>query len=305
MGKGKAGMSEAEGVLFGIQSFSIHDGPGIRTTVFLKGCNLRCPWCHNPESFSFSPVLSYQANRCVYCGGCAQICPRGAQVLENGTRRLDREACTVCGKCAEICPSGALSVIGWLSGVDAILDEALRDRRYYESSGGGITLSGGEPLCQPDFACAILRAFKARGVHTVVETNGTADFSVYRRILPYTDLFLIDYKLEYKPEDSRQIEGFPDYILAQVPNTIARLDAAGAKMILRCPVIPGVNNHKEHFAAISNLLKIHKNIVDFEIMPYHRLGVSKAERIGIPAPAFGEPPGELVNEWNRIIRKDL
>jgi pyruvate formate lyase activating enzyme len=298
---GENPMSESEGVIFGIQSFSIHDGPGIRTTVFLKGCNLRCPWCHNPESFTFSPVLSYHANRCVYCSGCVQICPQGVHILENGTHCLRREACTVCGKCAEICPSGALSVIGWHGGVDSILDEALRDRRYYESSGGGITLSGGEPLCQPDFACALLHAFKVKGIHTVLETNGTADFSVYRRILPYTDLFLIDYKLE----DSRRVEGFSGSTLAQVPDTIAGLDAAGAKMILRCPVIPGINDHKEHFAAISNLLKIHKNIIDFEIMPYHRLGVSKAGRIGKQTPVFGEPSKELVNEWNRIIREGL
>jgi pyruvate formate lyase activating enzyme len=181
------------------------------------------------------------------------------------------------------------------------LDEALRDRRYYESSGGGVTLSGGEPLCQPDFACALLRTFKAENVHTVLETNGTADFSVYRRILPYADLFLIDYKLE----DSPQIEGFPGFTLARVPNTIAGLDAAGAKMILRCPVIPGINDHKEHFTAISKLLKIYKNIIDFEIMPYHRLGVSKADRIGKPMPAFGEPSREQVNEWSRIIRGSL
>jgi pyruvate formate lyase activating enzyme len=294
-------MSEPEGILFGIQSFSIHDGPGIRTTVFLKGCNLRCPWCHNPESFTFAPVLSYQENRCVYCGGCAGICPRGVHVLEAGTHRLRREGCTVCGQCADACPSGALSIIGRRAGVDAVLEEVLRDRRYYECSGGGITLSGGEPLCQPDFSCRLLRALKAEGIHTAVETNGTVDFSVYRRILPFTDLFLVDYKLG----DPRRIEGFSGSALGRVPDTIARLDTAKAKILLRCPVIPGINDNKEHFASVAELLRIHKNIIDFEIMPYHRLGISKAGRIGKSMRAFTEPSRELVDEWNRIIRGEI
>ena len=286
-------MEEASGIVFGMQGFSIHDGPGIRTTVFLKGCDLYCPWCHNPEGLSLQPELSFSEGLCIRCGACASICP--AHTKDGAAQQLDRAHCAASGKCVEACPAGALSRIGEWMKVSQVVEFALRDRRYY-GKGGGVTLSGGEPMCQPEFAAAILQKLKREGIHTALETNGTADFVLYQRLLPDTDLFLVDYKLSDPAMYSIAGPG-----LSRVPETIDRLDRAGARIVLRCPVIPGVNDNREHFAAIAALVRRHANIIRYEVMPYHKLGASKAERLGRKGRVYEEPSASAVSEWKKTI----
>ena len=184
--------SKTEGIVFGIQRFSIHDGPGIRTTVFLKGCNMRCSWCHNPESYRPEPVLAYNTALCVGCRACEAACPRGAHEFPGGDHRIVRGVCMACGACARVCPQKALEIIGTRTGVDALMAQIGRDRRYYRTSGGGVTLSGGEALLQRAFCEAILRRCRDEGIHTALETNGSLPFERYEAVMDRVDLFLVD-----------------------------------------------------------------------------------------------------------------
>jgi len=198
------------GMIFDIQKFSIHDGPGIRTTVFLKGCPLRCLWCHNPEGVSPHRQVSFTPDRCIGCGYCFQHCPRGLHKMVDEKHVLEREGCAVCGKCAEACYAEALEVIGREASVEEVVEEVLRDKPFYETSGGGMTLSGGEPLLQIDFTEALLKRAKELGLHCCVETSGFGAFENLARIAPCVDLFLYDVK---ETDNERHIE------LTGVPNT--------------------------------------------------------------------------------------
>lgn len=284
---------EISGFVFGMQGFSIHDGPGIRTTVFLKGCDLYCPWCHNPEGLSRRPELSFSKSLCIGCGACASVC--SAHTADGDGHHLDRALCTASGKCIDACPTGALSLTGERMKVSQVVAFALRDRRYYGKN-GGVTLSGGEPMCQPEFTAAVLRELKQAGIHTALETNGTADFPLYEKLMPDTDLFLIDYKLS-----DPATYAMAGSVLGRVPETISRLDRGGAHIVLRCPIIPGVNDNRDHFSAIAALVRRHANIIRYEIMPYHKLGVSKAERHSMKYRVFEEAPASAVSEWKEII----
>jgi pyruvate formate lyase activating enzyme len=259
-----------------IQRFSIHDGPGIRTTVFLKGCPLHCWWCHNPETQHAAPQLAFTAATCIACGDCVAACPRGARSLGD-LRAIDRSACVACGACATACPAGALELVGREVTVGEVIAEVERDRPFYQQSGGGLTLSGGEPLLQADFAVGLLEAARAAGLHTCVETCSQVDPAVLDRVLPLVDLFLCDFK-ETDPERHRTWTGVGNQrILAN----LRRLHAAGAHLRLRCPIIPGLNDRAEHFAGIAALAGELAGIEGVEIMPFHRLGESKVDRFGL------------------------
>lgn len=197
------------GRVFDIQRFCVHDGPGIRTTVFLKGSPLRCLWCHNPEGLSPHPELSFLADRCLACGACLSSCPQGAHELSpNAGHRIARDRCRACGACAAVCPAGALEMVGQDMTVQQVLAEALRDRAFYRAAGGGITLSGGEPLLQPRFAAAVLQAAKAESLHTAIETCGAGGEEQWVGLLPYADRVLFDLK-ETEPQRHRQYTGAP------------------------------------------------------------------------------------------------
>ena len=186
---------DIKGVILDIQKFSIHDGPGIRTTVFLKGCPLNCLWCHNPESKSFNPQLSYDINKCNMCRKCETVCPVKAHKFEKNVHHIECSACTLCGKCAEACPAGSLSIYGKVMSVDEIIAEVEKDKSFFDNTGGGITISGGEPLSRIEFTLALAKAAKEREIHVTVETSGFAPQESMEKIADYTDLFLFDYKV--------------------------------------------------------------------------------------------------------------
>lgn len=266
-------MCDMIGRIFSIQPFCVDDGPGLRTCVYLKGCDMRCAWCHNPESISPLPETSYMEARCAGCGRCAQVCP--AHSFENGKHRFDRAKCDCGGEDTKVCPTGALTRVGSDRTAEDVVREVARDRRYFDRSSGGITLTGGEPMTQPGFVRALLTLAKASGIHTCVETNGAGRYKDYEGILGCTDLFLVDYKLT---DDEKHIEMTGRSNRGVIQN-IEALCEAGAKVAIRCPIIPGVNDTDDHLRAIAEMTK-RLNVLGFELMPYHPFGVSKSERLG-------------------------
>ena len=265
-----------KGMVFDIQKFSIHDGPGIRTTVFLKGCPLKCLWCHNPESQQSGQEISFIPEKCIGCGWCFESCPQKAHVMEDGKHVLRRELCIRCGKCTEKCYAGANTLIGKEMTVDEVIAEVLKDVPFYETSNGGMTISGGEPMAQFKFTQAMLKEAKQHKLHTCLETSGFAATEKLLSIREYVDIFLFDYK-ESDPVRHLEFTGVP---LAGIVSNLLELDRQGAKIILRCPVIPGCNDTPLHFSEIANLASRLSNIIEVNILPYHPLGKSKSERIG-------------------------
>ena len=292
-------LKDCAGQVLSIQYFSIHDGPGIRTTVFLKGCNLHCTWCHNPESLSINNELSLVDKNCTNCGECVSVCPTGAQYMEKGEHYLDRKDCILCGRCIDVCSSSALSILGRSRTAEDILSCVVRDRRYYDKSDGGMTVSGGEPTCQPFFLKALLVGAKSAELHTALETNGTADPEYYHEILPYTDLFLFDYKIS----DDTLHQKMTGCSRAVVLNNLETLCRSGADIILRCPIIPAVNDNPVHFRTIADLSCMYPGIRGYELMPYHALGMSKAHQTGnMIVKEYTPPVRGLKEEWSRKIK---
>ena len=265
-----------QGVIFNIQRCSLQDGPGIRTTVFLKGCPLRCVWCHNPESWHKEPELSVNLRMCVGCGRCAQVCPNGAHTVQDGVHSFDRSRCVACGQCVQACAPGALTMIGRLVDSDEIVAEAARDRAFFERSGGGVTLSGGEPMMQPAFTRALVQGLKEEGLHVCLDTCGFAAREQYEALLPCIDLFLFDYKAT-EPETHRKLTGVGN---ERILENLEYLLDSGAGVILRCPMVQRVNDSDEHLAAIADLERRHPQLLGVEIMAYHNLGKDKGLHVG-------------------------
>lgn len=289
------------GRVFDIQRFSIHDGPGIRTTIFLKGCPLRCLWCHNPEGISPKPALSYLPEKCIGCGECFPVCKEGAlekskPVALGPKAALDRARCTGCGACGPVCDPKALEMVGREIAAEDVLEVVLRDREYYAASGGGITLSGGDPVFQPEFAEALLKAAKAKGLHTVVETAGFAEWSVFERLMPLVDLFLYD----CKETDPQLHESFTGQSNEKIRSNLRKLHAAGANILLRCPMIPEYNARREHLDGIAALARELPKLKGVELLPYHRMGRAKLNRFGLYTrmPESVQPPDRAaVDGW--------
>ncbi len=274
---------QLEGRVFDIQRMSIHDGPGIRTTVFLKGCPLRCLWCHNPEGRLPQPQLAFTPSLCIGCAYCFKHCPNAGHVTEEGKHVLLRDRCTACFACVEECYSNALEVVGKEMTVRDVITEVLKDRVFYKESGGGMTLSGGEPMAQFAFSKALLEAAKAQGIHTCLETSGFGPASHFLELVPLVDLILFDYK-ETDPERHEAFAGFPnDDILAN----LRLIDAQGARTILRCPIIPTVNLREDHLQGIAAVQRSLKNCQGIHVVGYHPLGESKRERLGLKPEEIG------------------
>lgn len=260
-------------VIFDIQRFCIHDGPGIRTTVFFKGCPLKCTWCHNPESQSHKSELAFFKHKCTLCGKCLSVCP--VHKIKDGIHFLDKSNCNLCGKCQKVCPSSALEIIGSLHDTEDLLQEALKDKTFYETSGGGITLSGGEPLSQPNACEELLIRAKQEGLNTCVETCGFASEEVILKIAKHTDIFLYDYKLTNPQEHIKHCGVSNDIIISN----LKLLNKIGKKIVLRCPIIPTINDNEEHFDGIAKLASELENINKVEIMAFHLLGFDKYDAL--------------------------
>lgn len=266
------------GWIWDIKKYALHDGPGIRTTVFFKGCPLSCLWCCNPESQGFGADLVWIRERCLACDLCVEGCPRVAIEIDAvGRRRVDQEACDYCALCALRCPGDAMNVTGRLMDVDEVLREVAKDSGFYDRSGGGLTLSGGEPLAQADFAGELLRRYKEDefGISTVVETCGAVDWTAVSRVLPYTDLFLFDIK-HMDPEQHRRFTGVDNIRILENARKIA---TTGKKLIVRLPLIPGCNDDEENLRRTAEFAHGLPGVDQIDILPYHRLGEPKYPRL--------------------------
>lgn len=278
--------------IFDIKHFSVHDGPGIRTTVFFKGCPLRCIWCHNPESISAKTQLAFSSEKCTLCGACAAVCPNGVHVLEDGVHLLHKEKCTFCRACENICPVGALTVYGKEASVDEVLREALEDRDFYGES-GGVTLSGGECLLQADFCADLLSALKAEGIHTAVDTCGYVPRETLDKVSPYTDLFLYDLKAFDEDVHIRLTGRSNDMIL----DNLRYLDALGKKAEVRIPYVPLANG--DQIDKIAQFIASLHNITAVRVLAYHNFAFSKYDALGMENTS---PEGIPTSEEMRLVR---
>ena len=268
---------DIKGRIFDIKRYSIHDGPGIRTTVFFKGCGLHCLWCHNPESIAPAPDLMHWPARCVRCYSCVKACPTGAISKDDaGAVVIDRAKCDLCGRCAEACLYDAMQIVGREMGVAEVLAEAEKDRIFYEQSGGGVTLSGGDPLVQPEFAGALLDACRDRGFHTALDTAGLAPGEAFERLARRADLVLFD----LKSVDEARHKEFTGVSNAAILENLRRLAASGPETWIRIPLVRGVNDDRENVGRTIELLASLGRIRRIGLLPYHAGGLDKAVRIG-------------------------
>ena len=287
------------GTVFNIQRYSIHDGPGIRTTVFLKGCPLRCFWCQNPESQAIRPEVFLDKSKCSLCGRCVAICPTGAASLLGESSTIDRSICVGCGKCAEVCPNEARRLIGRRMTVDEVMRQILKDVRFYENSGGGVTLSGGEPLAQPHFCFNILRKCKEEGFHTLLDTCGLAPWSNLREILIYTDLVLFDIK---HMDPAKHIFGAGESNASILEN--AKRVAQLKPMRVRIPLIPSFNDSPEDIIAIAGFVKSRLGIsVDIDLLPYNDMAGKKYEMLDRPYTPAKTQNDNYVQSLRQVIVK--
>ena len=266
------------GTIFGIERYAIHDGPGIRTLVFLKGCPLQCPWCQNPEGLDPKPQLAFFPDKCIECWRCIDTCPYNAMVrAKRGRVKILRKRCKVSGKCVETCPSEALKLIGKTVSAEDVFKEAVKDLPFYRNSGGGVTLTGGEPLMQPDFAAEVLKLCKEKGIHTAIETSGYTSWENIGKVLPFTDLFLYDIK-HLAPSKHKELVGASNELILGNAERISEMDKP---MVIRIPVIPGFNDSDDNMRATAEFAARLKSVERIELLPYHNLGEPKYKRLGL------------------------
>lgn len=271
--------------LFDIQRCSLVDGPGLRTTVFFKGCNLRCAWCHNPESQRMENQMMIHHRLCTGCGACRRVCPH------------QLEACDLCGRCADYCPARARELVGREMSVEEVYAEAAQDRRYYERSGGGVTCSGGECMLQLEALDALLRLCHENGIHTAVDTAGHVPFSCFERVLPHTDLFLYDLK-GWDEARHRQNTGLSNRLILENLTRLAQ--CAPQKLLIRIPVIPGANATDEEMQAMADFLRGLK-VRRVELLPYHRMGEHKYADLNAPMRCFEAPGAEEMERYRALF----
>lgn len=272
-----------EGVISDIKRFAVHDGDGIRTTVFLKGCPLKCIWCHNPESIGRKPQIAYYSNKCIGCGECVAACPHGAHSMESG-HVFDREKCAGCGACEAACLGGAITFYGKTVTVGELLPLLLEDKAFYDNSGGGVTLSGGECLMQADFCAELLKALKAQGIHTAVDTCGFVSKEALDKVIPYTDIFLYDLKA-FDEDVHIRCTGQSNRIILE---NLRYLDSMGKKCEIRIPFVPDCND--DQMEKLADFLKNLSNVTRVRVLAYHNYAGSKYDALGMKNTLPGNLP---------------
>lgn len=281
---GKIGKKETRGIVFDIQRYSIHDGPGLRTTIFLKGCPLRCKWCSNPESQNPYPELFIRKDKCNRCMRCVGVCHVGAITLDEDLR-VDRSRCDFCMKCVDVCPTGAIKSTGEYMSVEQVIEEASKDEIFYRNSGGGITISGGEPLYQGEFTLELLKMCKEKNFHTALDTCGYGRWEIFAEILEYTDLVLFDVK-HLDSEMDRKMTGVGNELILK---NLERIGEKGKSMWIRVPVIPGYNDSEEYIKEFADFLsKVHFEKVS--LLPYHNWAEEKYRALSMHYPLNGLLP---------------
>jgi pyruvate formate lyase activating enzyme len=293
--------TDCTGMVFDVKRFAIHDGPGIRTTVFLKGCPLTCSWCHNPESQRATPEIFFWASRCVGCGACVAACPSGAVRIVDHVAATDRRSCAGCGRCVSTCPQRARARVGEFRTASDLVAEAERDLLFYDQSGGGVTLSGGEPLAQPEFALAVLGAMKSRRLATALDTCGYAPSEAVAEASSVVDLFLYDLKLMDR-EQHVAATGVANEVILE---NARRLDALGARMWIRFPLVPGHTDDTENVRAVGRFVRELRSAEGIQVLPYHRAGEAKRGRLERPhEAAAGLPVPEDLERAAGILRRE-
>ena len=284
--------------IFEIKRLAVHDGDGIRTTVFFKGCPLQCVWCHNPEGLSGKIELAYYEHKCISCGECLSVCPTGAHAIENGKHVFNREKCIACGKCTEECLGNALSLYGKDTTVEELLPDLLQDKEFYDNSGGGVTLSGGECLLYDDFCAQLLKRLKENGVHTAVDTCGFVGKESLDKVIPYTDIFLYD----IKAFDGKVHKACTGQDNKKILENLSYLDEKGCKIEIRIPYVPEWNAGE--IENVAKLLSNMRNITKIRVLPYHNYAGAKYNALDIKNTLPTVLPNEdEMNSARETVRK--
>lgn len=264
------------GLIFDIKRYAIHDGQGIRTTVFLKGCPMQCWWCHNPEGQSSKSELTFIENRCIKdCHECLNSCQKEALSFVNNQISINREECNLCGDCTDVCPTEALEIIGRKISIEEVIEEIEKDVVFYDESSGGVTFSGGEPLIQPDFLDALLEECKKRGIHTTLDTSGYASFKVLEKIRKKVDIFMYDVKMMHEGKH-KKFTGVSNKLILE---NLRKLSEKVSNIIIRIPIIPGINDNEENITQTAKFISTLQGIQYISLLPYHKVGKQKYKRL--------------------------